>query len=946
MNFNKKSSLLRIRYFVICFSLLVFATAIIVIAKKLDMWSSFVSNGKVTTEILKKNGKLIFGTTNSKLYFLKSNRDFKIYDLNTGSASWTKIHGNDVLVASDDTLRSIRVRDQRLNWKVSTPNQTLFIKVEVVKGVLLAGSADGALSAYRIADGKQLWTFSTKSLGNLSSIYSNYSLHYFGNFIFSKGVVYLASQDNNLYAIDLKSGKQLWINNIGELITSGPVINNGTINVGTVSGKSISISSKNGNTLWSLAGGDNMVCETTHRNSIFFGKKALLELYSNGTLIYRRSDTGDVLWQLDGLGSNNSCFIIWKSKVITTSVNGELSLVSLRSGKIVYTRSGLGEIVTSPIVQPRFGKIIPNILDLFSPGVVVGNTAGTLFKINAFNGDDVWQFSVDVPSTNFFSLIGNNVYFSTTNSVTYKIDSTTGTSKISLNDRIFSVSQQTKRVADSNIIELTLKSSSDFENPWVQADIYVIFVDENGDEYKVPGFYYDQEVWKVRFNPPKKGEWMWKVYWLPHGRQFTKSGKFISTTDTNNYYLKISKDNPRRLTLDGKNIFNGIGLGDSMDDYNSNGTPHDDWAIGNGNQITRDDASLISKSDVVNTLDTYISTYGPSGAGFNVIRWSLMNASQSQYTSIDSPQTYSILQGKIGDQFVEKLRENDIHIWLTMFGFDIPYKYDNSPGSVNLLRSYIKYLFARYGAYVDVWELANELSVPQATSEIMINEIRQIDYEHRPISVSSTGYNFSESDIIAPHWYETESISESDTRTSNQIKKYSSFNKPIVFAEQGNSTVNYDSSSGVRMRIRSWTAFFEEGILIFWNQSDSINFTAKIFPANLYIGEEERKYINILQSLTSSFPTNSKKVHYDLNPNGVRGYGLLSESVSGAYFYHYASPFTSTKFEVNLSTHGGKYKWVDPSTGVVLGSGICTNMNCKLESPEFKTDIAVFIIKD
>jgi glycosyltransferase involved in cell wall biosynthesis/outer membrane protein assembly factor BamB len=933
-------------------------------------WSTFVTDGPIAGKIIKMGNALIFGTDDSKLFYLNNNsKNIKSFDLNTGNANWIGFYRDDVVVMSDDTIRSIRVKDQKLNWQVSTNDQKFFEKAEIHGNIILAGDADGSLSAYRISDGKLLWKFIVKPLTTMSSVIMSGNLKYFGDFNVYLNTIYLASQDENVYAINLKSGHLLWKTYIGDTITSFPDYYLGKyIYIGTKSGESINLDGKTGKIIWKSSDDSSVVCSVImpfadadfpHTQILTYVKQTFLkifhddkigfyELHADGTFLAKDSKSGNIIWKTKQFGSSSYCPSFWKSYVALATSNGNVVFFSLGSGKIIFEKSNLGQITNLPIIKPKFPNLIPDWLNIFSPDIFLENSEGKLLKINGFTGKEIWNFSVDAPSQNELNIIGNNIFFSTSDSVLYRINARTGLPDISLKEKKFDITQQVSKMSNADVLELTLKSNAVFMNPWVEANIYAVFTNESGTAVTMPGFYYDQNTWKIRFNAPTKGIWKWTVYWIPHGSTLTRSGEYTSLTDTSDYYLKVSKAT-ERLTADGTNIFNGLGIGDAMNDYNYDGTLYDDWALGNSNPVIATNSAGITsvyRSDIINTLDDYIKTYGLNGAGFNIFRWSLMNGSPSLYTNLGSPTTYSILQGKIGDQLVQKLRENNLHIWLTMFGFDIPYKDSNNPADMYLLKSYVKYLYARYGAYVDVWELANELAVPYPVSDILTNEIKSLDYENRPVSISSSDYNLKYSDIVAPHWYETENISMSDSRTASQIKRYEGFNKPIVFAEQGNLLNNYDKTSAIRMRIRSWTSFIEGGILIFWNQSDSKNYQINMFPANIYLGEEERKYTSILQNLTSSFPLDSNTVEYTLKNFGIRGYGLSSDTKYMAYFYHYSSPFSPTKFTVTVSTRGGNFRWIDPATGNVLKNGTCPPGSCTLESPIFSTDVSLFISKD
>ena len=82
----------------------------------------------------------------------------------------------------------------------------------------------------------------------------------------------------------------------------------------------------------------------------------------------------------------------------------------------------------------------------------------------------------------------------------------------------------------------------------------------------------------------------------------------------------------------------------------------------------------------------------------------------------------------------------------------------------------------------------------------------------------------------------------------------------MIVGEQGNgansagtATCNWDGTSAVRMRVRSWSSFFNEGSLIFWQTGYSKAYCTN--PANIYLGPEERGYLKVLGDFTSGFDT-------------------------------------------------------------------------------------------
>jgi hypothetical protein len=73
---------------------------------------------------------------------------------------------------------------------------------------------------------------------------------------------------------------------------------------------------------------------------------------------------------------------------------------------------------------------------------------------------------------------------------------------------------------------------------------------------------------------------------------------------------------------------------------------------------------------------------------------------------------------------------------------------------------YLKYSVARWGAYVDFWELLNEQSADQRWIQMMADYVHSIDPYHRPVTTSWEQPELSSLDFNSPHWYAREAESE------------------------------------------------------------------------------------------------------------------------------------------------------------------------------------------
>ena len=495
-------------------------------------------------------------------------------------------------------------------------------------------------------------------------------------------------------------------------------------------------------------------------------------------------------------------------------------------------------------------------------------------------------------------------------------------------------------VGNNNVFEITIRHPQSYNNNWEDVSVSAVF--QGPDTIAIKGFFYNTNIWKVRFSPPKTGNWSYSLTFKTPSDLYTATGSLTSVQSDRKGFLKRHPNNPFRLIYPDGTLFNGIGLEDCFLDANNNGTPLDDFGFDGGFRT----ASYIGS---LTTLSNYMRAYGANGANFNLYRWTTNNCSFGLYNTISTTgNTYLVKEGMDGDSLVRTLQLNKIRIWLTFFG---PPVYGNIDGSTPLedaaVERYIDYIVARYGAYVDIWELFNESSATPYYYTTISNYLRSIDPYHRLISVSDERPQLPVIDINSPHWYEKESELESDARAFEMITSRKKYNKPIIFGEQGNSVQNWDTLSAVRMRLRSWTAFFAEGTLIFWNTSFAKDFQEPI-SANIYLGPVERGYINALQNFTVLVDSTATIIK--INPSNtsmVRAYGLGCAGSTLGYFHHFNTHANSvnTSFKIRLKRSATIY-WINPADNTIVATQRLAYGNQTISSPNFVIDIAMRIVFD
>lgn len=481
--------------------------------------------------------------------------------------------------------------------------------------------------------------------------------------------------------------------------------------------------------------------------------------------------------------------------------------------------------------------------------------------------------------------------------------------------------------------------SSGYSNPWEDVDLALTLTSPSGARVLLGGFYYAANTWKARLAPWEIGRWVWTAVATDRTQViFKSSGDFTVVESPNPGFVRRSPSNPLRLVYENGTPFSAIGIGDCVP--SDPASPQAGWGL-DGTEGTASHTSR-GRGRLVNT-DTYLSAYGQ--AGFNLFRWSVDNCAAPLWDRI-APQgnRYLEREGRWGDDLARKLHRHGFRIYLTFFNSP-PFAHDvgDTPGVEAVVR-YARYIVNRYGAFVDFWELMNESEATDSWYAIVAGAVRAADPYHHLLSTSWERPQLAAIDITSPHWYEREDERDSDVAAVHRIDRWRAFNKPIIFGEQGNEGQNWDERSALRMRLRSWTAFFKEATLIFWNTSGFKDYRAS--AANLYLGPQERGYVRSLQAFARTVPADAHRAPIlTSEPQRVRAYALRSEKVLAAYMHHFADherPIAGASIRIDSPVEG-QAVWYDPATGSVVQTAHANAGVQTLQVPPFVVDIALKI---
>ena len=314
-------------------------------------------------------------------------------------------------------------------WKFKTGGK-VFSSPAVADGVVYVGSADRNLYALRAGDGGLVWKFAT-GLGVSSSP------------AVSDGLVYFASGDGNVYAVTASNGQVAWkfatggerrfaapgihgIQPANEMMPdpfdtflSSPVVVGGRVYVGSGDHAVYALDARTGAQVWKHVTGDVVHASPAVANGVVYIGSWDRNLYA------LNADTGAVVWKFqtgDDQKIHNQIGIASSAAVVNGVVlfgcrDGHFYAVDAKTGQQKWAEDNKGGwVIASPAVRD---------------GVVYFPTSdGTQFKaITIATGALVWRTVNKAVSFSSPAIAGSLVYFGAHDGWLRALDLATGVVK-------------------------------------------------------------------------------------------------------------------------------------------------------------------------------------------------------------------------------------------------------------------------------------------------------------------------------------------------------------------------------------------------------------------------------------------------------------------------------------------------------------------------------------
>lgn len=211
--------------------------------------------------------------------------------------------------------------------------------------------------------------------------------------VIGHGLAYIGSDDQCLYAIELKSGSVAWIYQAGGGIQAPPMLIDDVVVFGARDGVVYCVSAKDGSLRWKFKTGGEIMGSANWLNGIR-DDQIVIGSYDHN-LYCLDLKTGQKVWNLK-TDSYVHCSAAVEEWVVTGGCDGFVRIISPDDGlEARKARPGSPQTATAPADQD--GGYIAGSLAIRQGKVFGGSFDGKMFCIDVTSGSPVWSVEAEGP---------------------------------------------------------------------------------------------------------------------------------------------------------------------------------------------------------------------------------------------------------------------------------------------------------------------------------------------------------------------------------------------------------------------------------------------------------------------------------------------------------------------------------------------------------------------
>ncbi len=254
----------------------------------------------------------------------------------------------------------------------------------VAHQVVFTIDADAEVSAFRLDNGKKIWSRRLKPLNRDDK---SVAMKGAGLAVFDKKL-YATTGFGGVFCQDMVSGNVLWRYDTEAPIRIAPTVNNNLVFVQTIANKLIALDAKNGKELWKYETSTEMTTVVGGASPAYSPRQdVLVAAFSNGELRAFKASTGTPLWgdmivspkrtnALADITAIKANPVIADDKVFVVGNNSLLAAIDLRTGSRLWQREVSSD--NQPWVAGRYLYLLSNDFELVAlekdTGKIIWNT--------------------------------------------------------------------------------------------------------------------------------------------------------------------------------------------------------------------------------------------------------------------------------------------------------------------------------------------------------------------------------------------------------------------------------------------------------------------------------------------------------------------------------------------------------------------------------------------
>lgn len=200
------------------------------------LWSFKVAGGPVLGSPVVADGKTFVSGCDSTLHVLdaRNGKELRQIELEAQTGVAVAVRGDHAYLGTmNNNVLAIDLKGNRIAWRFETAkkSQPYYSSAAVTEELVLVGCRDKHLYAIDRKTGKQVWSAATRGKVDSSPVVAG-------------SRVYVGSMDGNLYVYDLAKGTELAKIVLGKNVAASPAVSGGRLVIGTTDGKLYCLGSK------------------------------------------------------------------------------------------------------------------------------------------------------------------------------------------------------------------------------------------------------------------------------------------------------------------------------------------------------------------------------------------------------------------------------------------------------------------------------------------------------------------------------------------------------------------------------------------------------------------------------------------------------------------------------------------------------------------------------